>query len=97
MVTTIGRELEGELLSAARTGQGIALDVLRPLVETVHYVIPAMPVVCVPVAGLLPTAHEAVAGRYGLAEALPADQRRLRRGDHSNGSAAARQDGGPGA
>jgi hypothetical protein len=77
MATTIGRELEEELLSAARTGQGIALDALRPLVETVRCVIPAMPVVRVPLAGLLPTAHEAVAGRYGLAEALPANQRQF--------------------
>jgi hypothetical protein len=43
MVTTIGRELEEELLSAVRTGQEIALDALRLLVETVHCVIPAMP------------------------------------------------------
>lgn len=77
MVTTIGRELEEELLSAVRTGQGIALDALRPLVETVHYVIPAMPVVRVPVAGLLPAAHEAVAGGYGLGKHLLANQRQF--------------------
>ena len=77
MATTIGRELEEELLSAARTSQGIALDALWPLVETVRCVIPAMPVVRVPLAGLLPTAHEAVAGGYGLAEALPANQRQF--------------------
>ena len=77
MATTIRRELEEELLSAARTGQGIALCALRPLVETVRCVIPAMPVVRVPLAGLLPTAHEAVAGGYGLVEALPANQRQF--------------------
>jgi hypothetical protein len=77
VVAAIGRELEEELLSAARTGQGIALDALRPLAETVHCVIPAMPVVCVPVAGLLPTAHEAVAGGLDLAEHLLANQRQF--------------------
>lgn len=77
MATTIRQELEEELLSAARTGQGIPLDALRPLVETVHYVIPAMPVVRAPLAGLLPTAYEALAGGYGLAEALPANQRQF--------------------
>jgi hypothetical protein len=68
VVTTIGRELEEELLSAVPTGQGIALDALRPLVETVHCVIPAMPVVRVPVA---------MAGGYGLAGQLLANQRQF--------------------
>ena len=77
VVTAIGRELEEELLSAVRTGQGIALDALRPLVQTVHCVIPAVPVVRAPVAGLLPTAHEAVAGGNGLAEHLLANQRQF--------------------
>jgi hypothetical protein len=45
MATAISQELEEEFLSTIRKGQEIALEALRPLVETVHYVIPAMPVV----------------------------------------------------
>jgi hypothetical protein len=77
MATTISRELEEEFLSTIRKGQEIALDALRPLVETVHHVIPAMPVVRVPFADLLLAAHEAAAGGYGFAEHLRANQRQF--------------------
>jgi hypothetical protein len=77
MGTTIRQELEEEFLSSIRKGEEIALEALKPLVEAVHYVIPAMPVVRMPLAGMLPTAHEAVAEAYGFAEHLLADQRRF--------------------
>ncbi len=75
MATTIRQELEQEFLSTIRKRQELALDALKPLVEAVHYVIPTMPVVRVPLAGLLPTAHEAVADGYEFAEHLLANQR----------------------
>jgi hypothetical protein len=75
MATTIRQELEEELLSTIRKGQETALEALKPLVEAVHYVIPTMPTVRVPVVGLLPTAHEAVAEGYEFAERLLANQR----------------------
>jgi hypothetical protein len=75
--TMIGRELGEEFLSTIRKGEEIALDALKPLVEAVHYVVPTMPVVRMPLAGVLPTPHEAVAGMYGFAEHLLADQRRF--------------------
>ncbi|HXZ65892.1 MAG TPA: hypothetical protein VEH05_14210 [Streptosporangiaceae bacterium] len=77
MATTIGQELAEEFLSTIRKSEDIALGALKPLVEAVHYVIPTMPVVRLPLAGMLPTAHEAVAGAYGFAEHLLADQRRF--------------------
>jgi hypothetical protein len=77
MASTIVQELEEEFLSIIRKSEGIALEALKPMVEAVHYVMPTMPVVRVPLAGLLPTAHEAVAGAYGFAEHLLADQRRF--------------------
>ncbi len=77
MATTIRQELDEEFLSTIRKGQEIALDTLKTLVEAVHYVIPTMPVVRVPLAGLLPTAHEAVTGRYEFAEHLLANQRQF--------------------
>ena len=77
MATTIGQELEEEFLSTIRKSEEMALEALKPLVEAVHYVIPTMPVVRVPLAGMLPTAHEAVAEAYGFAEHLLADQRRF--------------------
>ena len=77
MATTIGQELEEEFLSTIRKSEEMALEALKPLVEAVHYVIPTMPVVRVPLAGMLPTAHEAVAKAYGFAEHLLADQRQF--------------------
>ena len=77
MATTIRQELEEELLSTIRKGQEIALDALKPLVEAVHYVIPTMPTVRVPLADRLPTAHEVVAGGYAFAEHLLANQRQF--------------------
>jgi hypothetical protein len=77
MAATIGQELEVEFLSTIGKGQEIALDALKPLVEAVHYVIPAMPAVRVPLAGRLPTAPAVVAGAYELAEHLLANQRQF--------------------
>ena len=77
MATTIGQELEEGFLSTTRKGQEISLDALKPLAEAVHYVIPTMPAVRVPFAGLLPTAHEVVAGGYDFAEHLLANQRQF--------------------
>src|SRR5271169_4013022 len=77
MATTIRQELEEEFLSTIRKGQEIALDALKPLVEAVYYVIPAMPVVRVPLADRLPTAHAVVAGGYEFAEHLLANQRQF--------------------
>ncbi|HUB21843.1 MAG TPA: hypothetical protein VMA97_05490 [Streptosporangiaceae bacterium] len=77
MATTIRQELEEEFLSTIRKGQEIALDALKPLVEAVHYVIPTMPTVRVPLAGWLPTAHEVVTDGYAFAEHLLANQRQF--------------------
>jgi hypothetical protein len=77
MVTTIRQELGEEFLSTIRKGEELALDVLKPVVEAMHYVIPTMPVVRMPLAGVLPTAHEAVGEAYDFTEHLLADQRRF--------------------
>jgi hypothetical protein len=77
MATTIRQELDEEFLYAIRQGQEMALEALRHLVEAVHYVIPTMPVVRVPLASRLPTAHEVVADRYEFAEHLLANQRKF--------------------
>ena len=77
MATTVRQELEEEFLSTIRKGQETALWALKPLVEAVHHATPAMPAVRVPLAGLLPTAHEAVADGYEFAERLLADQRQF--------------------
>jgi hypothetical protein len=77
MATTIRQEFEEEFLSTMRKGQGIALDALKPLVEAMHYVIPTMPVVRVPLADRLPTAHAVVASWYEFAEQMLANQRQF--------------------
>jgi hypothetical protein len=61
VAATIRQELEKDFLFTIRKGQGIALGAVKPLVPAVHYVIATMPVVRVPLARLLPTAHEAAA------------------------------------
>src|ERR1039457_5492009 len=75
MAATIRQELEEEFLSTIRKGQETALEAAKPLAEAVHYVIPTMPAVRVPLAGLLPTAREAVAGGYEFAGHLLANHR----------------------
>ena len=77
MATTIRQELDEEFLSTIRKGQEMALEALNHLVEAVHYVIPTMPIVRVPLASRLPTAHEVVAGGYEFAEHLLANQRKF--------------------
>jgi hypothetical protein len=77
MATTIRQQMEDDFLSIIRQGQDITLDALKPLVEAVHYVIPTMPTVRVPLAGWLPTAHEVVADGYAFAEHLLANQRQF--------------------
>ncbi len=77
MAITIRQELEEEFLSTVRKSQETALEALKPLVEAVRYVIPTMPVIRVPLAGLLPAAHGAVAGGYEFAEHLLANQRQF--------------------
>jgi hypothetical protein len=75
MATTAREELQDEFLSTLRKGQGIALDALKTLVETIQFVTPAMPAVHVPLADRLPTAHQVVADGYDFAERLLANQR----------------------
>jgi hypothetical protein len=77
MATTIRKEMEDEFLSTIRKGQELALDTLKPLVEAVHYVVPIMPTVRVPLVGWMPTAHELVADGYAFAEHLLANQRQF--------------------
>ena len=77
MATTTRQGLEEEFLSIIRKGQETALETLEPLVEAARYVITTMPVVRVPLAGLLPTAHEAVADGREFAQQLLANQRQF--------------------
>jgi hypothetical protein len=77
MATSIRQELEEEFLSTIRKGQEITLEALKPLVDAVHYVIPTMPVIRLPLADRLPTAHAVVAGGYEFAEHLLANQRKF--------------------
>jgi hypothetical protein len=77
MATTVREELQDEFLSTLRKGQGIALDALKTLVETIQFVTPGMPAIHVPLADRLPTAHQVVAGGYDFAEHLLANQRQF--------------------
>jgi hypothetical protein len=77
MATTIRQELDEEFLSTIRKGQEMTLEALTHLVEAVHHVIPTMPVVRVPLASRMPTAHEVVASGYEFAEHLLANQRKF--------------------
>ena len=77
MATTMRQELEEEFLSTIRKGQEITLDALKPVAEAVHYVIPTMPTVRMPLADRLPTAHELVTDGYEFAEHLLGNQRKF--------------------
>jgi len=77
MATTMRQELEEEFLATIRKGEDITLEALKPLVEAVQFVVPTMPIVHMPFADRLPTAHEVVADGYGFAGHLLANQRRF--------------------
>lgn len=77
MATSIRQELEAEFLATIRKGEEIALEALKPVVEAVQFIIPAMPVVHMPFADRLPTAHEVVTDGYRFAEHLLANQRQF--------------------
>jgi hypothetical protein len=77
MAVTAREELQDEFLSTLRKGQDIALDALKAMVETIQFVTPEMPVVHLPLAGRLPTAHKVVADGYEFAERLLANQRQF--------------------
>jgi hypothetical protein len=77
MAATAREELQDEFLSTLRRGQNITLDALKTLVETIQFVVPAMPAVRVPLADRLPTAREVVAGGNDFAEHLLANQRQF--------------------
>ena len=77
MTITIREELQEEFLSTLRKGQQIALDALKPVVETIQLVTPGMPVIHVPLVDRLPTPHEIVAGSNDFAEHLLANQRQF--------------------
>lgn len=77
MATTTREELQGEFLSTLRKSQDIALDALKVLVETIQFVVPAMPAVHVPLTDRMPTAHQVVADGYEFAERLLANQRQF--------------------
>ena len=77
MTTTAREELQDEFLSTLRKGQDIALDALKALVETIQFITPVVPVVHLPLADRLPTAHQIVADGYEFAERLLANQRQF--------------------
>lgn len=77
MGATVREELQEEFLSTLRKSQEIALDALKPLVEAIEFVTPAMPAVHAPLAHRLPGPHEAVAGGYDFAEHVLANQRQF--------------------
>jgi hypothetical protein len=76
MATTV-REVQGDFLPTLRKAQGIALDALKTLVETIQFVTPARPVARGPLAGRMPTLHEVVADASDFAEKLLANQRQF--------------------
>jgi hypothetical protein len=75
MAITAREELQEEFLTTLRKGQDVALDALKVLVESIQFVMPAMPAVRVPLADRLPTAHQVVANGYEFAERLLVNQR----------------------
>ena len=77
MTATVREELQDEFLSTLRKGQGLALDALKTLVETIQFVTPPMPEIKVPLAHRMPKPHQVVSAGYDFAEHLLANQRQF--------------------
>ena len=77
MAATATEELQDSFLSAIRKSQEITLDAIKAWVETVESITPKVPFARLPLADLVPSAHDVVAVSFDFAEQVLASQRKF--------------------
>ena len=77
MASTATQDVQVQILSTIRKSQEMALDALKPWVDSVQSVTAKIPSVDVPFADRLPTPHEVVASSYSFAEQMLKNQKKF--------------------
>lgn len=77
MAATATQELQDSFLSAIRKSQEITLHAIKAWAETVESITPKATYAHLPLAGLVPNAHDVVAGSFDFAEQVLASQRKF--------------------
>jgi hypothetical protein len=75
--TTIGQELQGDILKTVRKSQDAVVDAIQAWADAVQSIKPPFPDVTVPFNDKLPKPGELVANAYDFAEQLLAAQRKF--------------------
>lgn len=75
--TTIGKELQGQILETVRNGQEAVTNAIRTWADAVHSITPSVPIPSLPLADKLPKPGDVLASAYDFAEQLLAAQRKF--------------------
>jgi hypothetical protein len=75
--TTLGKEMQGQILETIRKGQEAVTDALGAWADAVQAITPSLPIPSVPLADKLPKPADLVASAYDFAEQLLAAQRKF--------------------
>ncbi len=75
--TTVGQELQGEILKTVRKSQDVVVEAIQAWADAVQSIKPPFPDVTIPFTDKLPKPGELVAGAYDFAEQLLAAQRKF--------------------
>jgi hypothetical protein len=75
--TTIGKEMQAQILETIRRSQEAVTNAIRTWADTVHSITPSLPIPSVPLADKMPKPGDLLANAYDFAEQLLAAQRKF--------------------
>jgi hypothetical protein len=75
--TTIGKEMQGQILETIRKSQDAVTDAIRTWADAVHSITPSLPIRLLPLADKMPRPSDLLANTYDFAEQLLAAQRKF--------------------
>jgi hypothetical protein len=75
--TTIGTQVQEQILETIRRSQEAVTDAIRTWADAVHSITPSLPIPSLPLADKMPKPGDLVANAYDFAEQLLAAQRKF--------------------
>lgn len=75
--TTIGAEMQGQILETIRRSQEAVTNAIRTWADAVHSITPSLPIPSLPLADKMPKPSDVLANAYDFAEQLLASQRKF--------------------
>lgn len=75
--TTMGHEMQNEILNTVRSSQTAVVDAIQTWASAVQSITPSLPDVKLPFAERLPSAQDLIANAYDFAEQMLASQRKF--------------------